>query len=178
MNEINFLLFPVLQTARLILRQLSPEDDKTIFLIRSNEEMGKYLNRPKAETIEDAQNFISKINEGIKNNNSVYWGVALKNNPEIVGTICLWNLSDDGIKAEIGFELLPKYQGRGIMREAVEKVIDFGLNEMKLKSIEGEVDPENLRSINLMKKFGFIKKESEQSSSDENLKTVIYQLSK
>ena len=54
--------FPQLETDRLILRQLSSRDEEEIFSLRSSDIVNKYLNRPKAKSIEDAKNFIEKIN--------------------------------------------------------------------------------------------------------------------
>jgi ribosomal-protein-alanine N-acetyltransferase len=66
------------------------------------------------------------------------------------------NISEKKLKAELGFELLPKYQGKGIMLEVLPVIIEYGFKNMNLNSIEGEVDPENLKSIILMKRNGFI----------------------
>ena len=43
------------------------------------------------------------------------------------------------------------------MSEAIEKVIQFGFNNMKLHSIEANINPDNLASAQLLKKFKFVK---------------------
>ena len=55
MHKIDFTPFPVLETERYILRQLSLSDDNEIFILRSDKEVNKYLDRPIAKTIEDAK---------------------------------------------------------------------------------------------------------------------------
>jgi ribosomal-protein-alanine N-acetyltransferase len=65
----------------------------------------------------DAIKFIKEINEANKNNESISWGITLKNNHAIVGTICLWNFSNDNKIAEIGYDLSPTFQRKGIMDE-------------------------------------------------------------
>jgi ribosomal-protein-alanine N-acetyltransferase len=89
MNTINFTPFPKLATKRLTLRQLNMEDEKEIFVHRSDERILKYIDIPKAETIEDARNFIEKINKGIDENEWVYWEITFKNDSQLIGTICL-----------------------------------------------------------------------------------------
>ena len=89
MNTINFTPFPKLATKRLTLRQLNREDEKEIFVHRSDERILKYIDIPKAETIEDARNFIEKINKGIDENEWVYWEITFKNDSQLIGTICL-----------------------------------------------------------------------------------------
>ena len=179
MNSLTFSPFPVLSTPRLTLRQLSFDDENEIFAIRSNKEIAKYLGRPLCANQMEARNFINKINSSIDKNESVYWAVTFKEDSKLIGTICLWNFSEDKFTAEIGFEILPEYQGKGIMSEALESVINYGFNTIKLKSIEGEVDPNNEKSINLMKRYGFKLIESiRETDSDDvkNSRTVIYEL--
>jgi len=52
--------------------------------------------------------------------------------------------------------LLPDHQGKGVMQAVLPIVIKYGFEIMKLNFIEGEVDPNNLKSIKLMEKNGFI----------------------
>jgi [ribosomal protein S5]-alanine N-acetyltransferase len=156
MHRISFIPFPYLTTERFILRQLTLSDGNEIFLLRSDKEINRYLDRPIAGTIDDARQFIDKINESILKNELIYWVIAYKGQPNLIGTICLWNISDNGTKAEIGFELLPEFHGKGIMHEVLPIIINYGFETMGLNFIDGEVDPKNLKSIKLMEKSGFI----------------------
>jgi len=72
-----------------------------------------------------------------------------------VGTICLFSFSDENDKCEIGYELLTNFQGQGIMKEAVEKVIDYAFNTIKVQKIEAFFHRDNLSSIRLLDKFSF-----------------------
>ena len=58
MSKISFDPFPTLTTERLTLRQLSQDDENEIFAMRSNDENARYLDRPKANSIEDARKFM------------------------------------------------------------------------------------------------------------------------
>jgi len=155
MTEIRFTPFPTLTTERFVLRRLSIQDDNEIFAIRSDESVAKYLDRPIAKSIDEARQFIAKINSSIDNNESIYWVINFKNDSKFIGSICLWNISWEERKAEIGFELFPVHQGKGIMQEVLPVIIKYGFEKMKLNSVEGEVDPDNLKSIKLMIKNGF-----------------------
>jgi ribosomal-protein-alanine N-acetyltransferase len=53
--------------------------------------------------------------------------------------------------------LLPEYWKKGLAKEALLKVIDFGFNEMKLHSIEAHISPRNTASALLLEKTGFAK---------------------
>lgn len=124
--QANFSPFPTLETSRLLLRQPIKTDDLAYFKIRSNSEVNKYIGRKNYETIEEAQNFIEKINNDIVENESILWSIELKATKEIVGTICLWNLSIEKSEAEIGYEMHPDYFGKVIMQEAVKAIIHYG----------------------------------------------------
>ena len=178
MTKINFTDFPVLTTNNLILRQLKQEDEKEILILRSDEGVNKYLDRPKATSLEDAREFINKIDTGLQNKESVLWAINLKDYSQLLGTICLWKISLEDSKAEIGYELLPVHQGKGIMKEAMPVIIKYAFEEMKLHLIEAELDPNNLRSVKLLELNGFeLKLNSVTDNYSENTaNTAIYVL--
>lgn len=155
MIKISILPFPKLLTSRYKLRQPSLKDVNEIFTLRSDKEVLKYLGKETAKSKSEAEAFINKINDGIASNKWIYWVITSKNDNSFLGTVCLWNFSDDGNMADIGFELLPEFFGKGIMQEVIPNVLDFGFNTLQLTSIIGEVDPGNIKSIKLMEKFGF-----------------------
>ncbi len=150
-----FAPFPILRTERLTLRQLVINDEQEIFILRSDSEINKYLDRQVSNTIDDARNFINKVNENINKNDSLYWAITLSDKNILVGTICLFNFSDENDKCEIGYELLTNFQRQGIMKEAVEKVIDYAFNTIKVQKIEAFFHRDNLSSIRLLNKFSF-----------------------
>ena len=150
-----FAPFPVLRTQRLTLRQPVINDEQEIFALRSDNEINKYLDRQVSNTIDDARNFINKVNENINKNDSLYWAITLSDKNILVGTICLFSFSDENDKCEIGYELLTNFQGQGIMKEAVEKVIDYAFNTIKVQKIEAIFHKDNQRSIRLLDKFSF-----------------------
>lgn len=153
----SFTPFPILITERLTLRQLAIADEQEIFTLRSDGEINKYLDRQPSTTIEDARNFIHIVNENIHKNNSLYWAITLGNENILVGTICLFSFSEENNSCEIGYELLPTFQGQGIMKEAVEKVIDYAFNTIKVKQIEASLHRDNQPSVKLLEKLSFIK---------------------
>lgn len=156
MNTLCFNPFPIITTDRIILRQLVFEDGTDIFKLRSDDRVNKFLGRPLTVSYREAQLFIQERNKDIDNNESLYWGIVLKNNPaKIIGTICLWNFSDDHCIAEIGYELSPDFQGIGIMQEAIHSVIEFGFRELKLKTIAAYSHVQNAKSIKLLEKCNF-----------------------
>jgi ribosomal-protein-alanine N-acetyltransferase len=146
-----------LKTERLILRQLVSSDDNEILALRSDDNVNKYLGRKPGKSIDDAKTFIQTINKNIQRNESIYWAITFNGTDKLIGTICLFDFSDDNLKAEIGYELLPGFQGKGIMQEAISKVINFGIQHIGLNSIEAYTHFENRSSTRLLEKFNFKK---------------------
>jgi ribosomal-protein-alanine N-acetyltransferase len=179
MPHIQFNPFPVLTTARLLLRQLTMEDEEEIYALRTDESVNRYLDRLKARTISDARKFIEKINNSIKNNELIIWGICLKQDPKLIGSICLWNIAKEDNKAEAGYELLPAYQGKGLMQEALAKVIDYGFDIMQLRTIEAFANVKNTQSAHLLEKLHFTRDtllENKLTGKEEYTNTIIYSL--
>jgi len=175
MSNINFTPFPNLKTERLTLRQLSINDQQDIFALRSDPEINKYLERQPSKTIEDAISFINKIAENIKNNNSLYWVITLTRTRSFVGTICLFNFSNEKNSCEIGYELMTKFQGQGIMKEAMGLVIDYVFQTLKFENIVAFTHHHNQNSTKLLTKFNFIKSsETDKENPDLDIFTLTH----
>jgi len=156
MIELNLSSFPELITERLSLRQLRMEDAKEIFLLRSDEKVNELIDRVTATSIEDAYQYINKIITAQNNGESVQWVITLKDDPKLIGTIVYWHIVKEKDEAEVGYELLPQYRGKGIMQEALLKVIEYGFNTLKLKTIVADPKAVNLSSVKLLEKCGFM----------------------
>lgn len=173
MVDINFMPFPILTTERLTLSQLSIDDTQNIFALRSDAEINKYLDREPCKTIDDAINFIKKINYNVKNNNSIYWVISLTRTKTFVGTICLFDFSNEKNSCEIGYELMTKFQGQGIMKEAAQVVIDYVFQTLKVEKILAFTHYENQDSTNLLLKFNFVKSlETDKENPNLNIFTL------
>lgn len=168
-----FTPFPVLTTARLTLRQLQRSDAPSIFSLRSNEEINKYLDRKPSQTIEDAIHFIQVITENIQKNDSIYWVISLTESNTFAGTICLFGFSEDHRTCEIGYELLSDFQGKGIMKEAASKVIEYAFQTLEVQTIEAFTHNGNQSSTKLLEKLGFTKaKEVDHETLDCSIFTL------
>ena len=158
MLTLNFNPFPELKTERLLLRRLARTDANEIFFLRSNENVVRYLGREPSKKVSEAEDFIDAINKNVDENNSILWGIAFLEDPStVIGTICLWNLKPENYRGEIGYLLHPDHWGKGIMKEAINAVVDYGFNVLGLHSIEALLSPENIASSAVLEKTGFIK---------------------
>lgn len=163
---------PVITTSRLVLRQLKNEDQDAIFALRSSDVVRRYIDRPAQQHIDEAKTFIEKIKKGYADNSAYYWVLSLKDNGALIGTICLWNISEDKTVAEVGYEMLPQYHGNGYMQEALEAICAYGFNILKLTAIEAFTHRDNTSSKRLLERNGFTLCEGR---IDEDVETnVVY----
>ena len=171
--------FPEIKTERLVLRKIVESDCDIILFLRSDKTVTKFIERPenrKTKNKTDSIKFIKEINEANKNNESISWGITLKNNPTILGTICLWNFSDNHKIAEIGYDLNPEFQRKGIMDEALKSVVHFGFSKLNLYKIEAFTHKENESSIRLLEKNRFLFIENRKD--EDNTNNLIFEIEK
>ncbi|MEM8522252.1 GNAT family N-acetyltransferase [Flavobacterium sp. PL12] len=157
MLTVNFNPFHNLETERLILRRVNSNDIKEVLALRSNAETMKYIPRPLLKNDEDALAHIAMIDEKIESNEGINWAITIKGDPRLIGVIGHYRIKNEHYRAEIGYMILPEYNGRGIVTEAVREAVKYGFEVMKLHSIEAIIEPDNLASAKVLEKNGFIK---------------------
>lgn len=151
-----FTPFPEFKTERLLLRRLLPADAEEIFILRSDEEVLRYLGKEPMTSISEASAFIEKINKAVDENESILWGLCMASNAgRVIGTICLWNFKNEHYRAEIGFVLHPAFWRRGIMKEAIRCVADYGFTRLQLHSLEALLSAGNAGSAAVLESCGF-----------------------
>lgn len=166
--------YTAIKTERLLLRKLKHTDWEAISYLRSDTDVNKFVKRPPAETQEKAMAFIDKISNAIDTNTSLYWVITEQGKDQMLGSISLWNFSDDRKTAEVGYDLNPIAQGKGIMDEALKNIIRFGFNRLNLDNIEAYTQKNNTASINLLERNGFKLVVGKQDA--DNLKNAVYEL--
>jgi ribosomal-protein-alanine N-acetyltransferase len=150
--------FPELMTDRLVLRQLNMADAPEVFFLRSDKTVLEFIGKEPAKSVKEAEAYIKMINNLAKENESILWGIALRNKPgTIIGSICFWNMQKENYRTEIGYVLHPAYWKKGIMKEAMLKALDYGFNTIKLHSVEARVAAGNEASLQLLESAGFEK---------------------
>jgi len=181
MLTFNFTPFPVLQTNRLLLSQVTVDDIQEVFLLRSDPVVMKYIGKKPAEKLEEAAEFINIILSAEVENLSITWAISLKGGEKMIGTICLWNLQPENHRGEIGYVLMPEYHGQSIMSETIAAVLEYGFNVMNLHSIEGHVNPNNIGSAKVLEKNYFTREALLRENQHYNgvfYDTAIYTLFK
>lgn len=169
MLQLKFDPFPVLETQRLLLRRVEEKDAPEIFYFRSDPAILKHLGKEPAKDMEEVKKFMTLIDDLIISNESIYWGIALKEAPEkLAGTICLWQIQQENYRAEIGYVLDPHHWGKGIMKEAILQVLDYAFHTMGLRTVEARFTPANTASARVLQAAGFNEEARIKEDFDNN----------
>lgn len=157
MLDIRIAPLPILKTQRLLLRQMRPEDQQELFILRSDPRILEYIHTQPAATPDHALAFIEMINSRVEQNETAFWGITTGEKDSLIGTCVLWHIQKEHHRAEVGYVLHPDYWRRGLAKEALAAMISYGFNELKLHSLEAQVAPQNIASIRVLEKTGFVK---------------------
>ncbi|HKG05392.1 MAG TPA: GNAT family N-acetyltransferase [Pedobacter sp.] len=158
MLDFNLSKIPVLETERLILRQMLRSDSPSFYELRTNAQVMQYIDRVQHKNLEESEAMIQKINEGFVNGANIIWAITFKIQPQqMIGNIGYWRTDLPNHRAEIGYMLHPDHWRQGIISEALRPVIDFGFNTLGLHSICANINPGNQASRQLLIKHGFVK---------------------
>lgn len=147
----------IFETERLILTGFSKHDMTYIFENFSKVEIMKKLGH---RTEEDYQKEEYKQNNGYAsyNRNFILFLLTEKKSNSIIGRCGLHNWNPEHKRAEIGYNFTDENFGRnGLMTEAVSGIIDYGFNNLKLHRIEALVGSNNIPSLKILERHGFIK---------------------
>ena len=147
--------FPLLSTARLRLRELQPKDIPAANALFSDPQVMHYVGRPVHKSQEDTRRNIESNRLQFLNKEGVHWALTLYGDDCFIGSCCYWRLIREHHRAELGYDLLPRYWGQGLMYEALTAVLSFGFEVMELHSTEAQIDPDNIRSRRVLERLGF-----------------------
>jgi ribosomal-protein-alanine N-acetyltransferase len=140
-----------------VLRRITNNDLEDMFVLRSNKEAMTYIGRPIPVVMDETARLIQKMEENIDSNTGIVWGVALKGESRVIGSIGYHRIEPENYRAEIGYMLLPEFWSKGIMSEALKEIIHYGFEMMNLHSIQANINPENANSRKILLKFDFVK---------------------
>jgi RimJ/RimL family protein N-acetyltransferase len=146
---------PTIDASRVSLRWISAADTDAFYAIYSHPEVMRYWSTPPLADREAAANLIEKIQEDWKRRVILKWGIALRTDDQLIGSLTLFNLDFNHRRAEIGYALGRDHWGKGYMNEALMAVLKYAFEVLDLHRIEADVDPRNAASIKTLERLGF-----------------------
>jgi RimJ/RimL family protein N-acetyltransferase len=148
---------PTLQTERLILRKVQPEDLDDLHEIYSDPEVVRYvsceLDSSKADTKKWLDWRLNNAKEGIP----VPWAVVRKDTNEMIALAGFCGLDAKNAAAELMINVKRVHWNQGYAKEVLKTIFQYGFESMGLNRIFSMIHPDNEASIRLHEKLGFLR---------------------
>ena len=143
----------VIETERLLLREITLDDQEALFRLHSDPSVQKYTGEPVVKSIDEIKKAIENRILGYKKYGYGRWATILKSGNQFVGWAGLAYLPEFD-EIDLGYRFLPEFWGKGLATEASRAILNYGFNTLKLKKIVAIAMKENKASIRVMEKVG------------------------
>jgi [ribosomal protein S5]-alanine N-acetyltransferase len=150
-------ILPIIEAPRLRLRWIEESDIEELYAIFSDPRVMHYWSTPPLQNRDEALALLREIQTSNRQGSMLKWGVALKPNDNLIGTVTLFNMDRRNGRAEIGYALASFYWGQGYIHEALQALLNYCFEDLKLRRLEADVDPRNNPSIKTLERLGFQK---------------------
>ncbi len=138
------------ETERLLLRKMTEADADSVFAMRSDADVMRYIREPQKRG--EALNWIKLVSSRWDGEKIGFCSVFLKSTNQFVGWCGLWRLKETG-EIEVGYALFKEFWGKGFAGEASEAFLEYGFTELNLPKIVACANPNNLNSRRVMEKL-------------------------
>ncbi len=147
---------PALTSKRLLYRALTEKDVPSYFALCKNESTMRAYGLLPHTSVEQTQNTVAVLQRWFEQGRALRWGIFSKEDPEqVLGDIGYWQFDLIRDRGELGVKLDPSKAGKGLGREAMQTIIQFGFESLDLKGVDANIAPGNTPSIGLAKRLGF-----------------------
>lgn len=163
--------FPILETERLLLRELNVNDAKSFYQLNLDNEVMKYTGEGAFKDIEESKKFLENYDQ-YKKYGIGRWAVINKENKEFLGW-CGLKFTESLNEYDIGFRFFRKHWNKGYATESAKACVNFGLNKFKITEIIGRAMKDNKASIKVLEKIGLM---YDRDFDFEGSKGVIYKI--
>ena len=158
MSELyDFSSMPRLVTERMVLREVRPEEDlPALYELFADPRVAHFTDTGPFTTMAEAAEVMAWITQIFTERRGMRWAITLESDEDtLIGTCGYnqWYRSNNS--AEIGYDLMQRFWGTGLMTEALRAMIGFGFERMGLNRIEADVTLGNDGSARVLEKLGF-----------------------
>ncbi|MCB0496715.1 MAG: GNAT family N-acetyltransferase [Cyclobacteriaceae bacterium] len=146
----------IIRTKRLSIFELKPENDSDIYKLMNSPTWIQFIGDRNIKTVEDAREYL--LNGPIKSyqeHGIGMYGLRIISSNEFAG-ICGFVKRHFLNDFDLGYALLPEFEGKGLAFEGSKAVLDFVKKKNMCPKIVAFTTQENKRSLKLLEKLGFL----------------------
>jgi [ribosomal protein S5]-alanine N-acetyltransferase len=145
-----------METDRLVLRKFRETDASNMYNNwASDSEVTKYLSWDAHSSVESTKQLLNMWVSEYNDLEHYQWAIELKENGELIGNISLIEIDNYNETCEAGYCISKSIWNKGIVTEALLKIIEFAFNEIKFERIGAHYDIANVASGRVMEKCNF-----------------------
>ena len=147
-----------LETERLILRPFKLSDAGDMFSNWANSPaVCRFLSWEPHKSVEATRELLARWVEGYQDGNTYNWVMELKEIGQAIGGVSLVELSEKHQNCELGYCIGERFWGKGLMTEAVGRVIEFLFTDVGLHRVAAKHAAHNPGSGRVMEKCGMVR---------------------
>lgn len=162
------------ETERLIIRPMSLEDSDLILELYNMPNFIKFIGNRNINSLSDAENYIqTKFLPQFEKSGFGNYLIVLKEGNIKIGGVGIFEREGLDI-ADIGFSVLERYEGKGYMFEAAQKVKSIGMDDFGLNKISAITTKDNFSSQKLIEKLG-LKFQKYVTLPNEDVELMYYE---
>lgn len=141
-----------INTKRLVLKPLGMKYIESVHEYSSDIENTKYMLHLPNNNIEETKEFLQRSDAEWKSAAPSFYEFAIIYQDKHIGAASIY--LEDGLSGELGWIINKKYHKQGFAFEAARALMDFSINELKIKHFIAHCDAENIPSYKVMEKLG------------------------
>lgn len=148
-------IYKEFETGRLFIKPTREEDADLIYLIMNSPKFIRYVGDRKINSIHDAKEYIqNRILPQLHSVGYSNYSMITKKNENKIGICGLYHREGiDGV--DLGFGLLPEYEGFGYAYEASRQLVNAAFDEFRIQELKAITSIENHESQKLLGRLGF-----------------------
>jgi RimJ/RimL family protein N-acetyltransferase len=144
-----------LQTQRLHLRPIRPNDAEALLAGRGDPEAMRYWDWPPQTTVEEVRAIIERHDAELDSGATCWWAVALTPRGPAIGECDLSEIDLHHRRAEIGYLFRRAAWGQGYAREAMTRVVRYAFEDLGLERLSARFHAGNDASQRALEALGF-----------------------
>ena len=144
-----------LETVRLILRPYRMSDAVDVARHLKDRAVTRYTYIPHPYTIDDYRQFLRRIRSPKRRAHNVVFAIVDKSAGKVIGAVGVHGIDETKRSTEIGYWLAKPYWGKGIVVEALNRIVEYLFRERKLLRVFAHVWHPNAKSARVLEKAGF-----------------------
>ena len=154
----------MIETERLTLRDLTPDDAADIFEYTSDPEVTRYVFFNTHETLENTIDYIDSFSRPDR----AAWAMHHRDMDRVIGIVFLHSIDESAASGELAYNVARDQWGSGYATEAARAVVSHCFSGTGLETVEGACMVAHPASARVLEKAGLQFREIREKSRSKN----------